>query len=282
MLLANFLFAGVDTSTKWLLASGLFVLQLAFMRYAVHFAIAAAQRLIEGKGGFSIPRAARGWVALRSFCLVSATMVNFLGLKYLSLSVTAALLYLSPLFICLFAAALLGERISRHDWIGVVLGMIGAVLVVWPFGEAVNWIALIMLYPAAAMALYQVLSRKLAPVVRPGPLQLATGALGTAMLTPLVFLNWTPPGSASAWTLLIALGVLAWAGHEALTRAFAHAPASALAPFGYSFVVYLTLAGLILFRDPVSLNVAVGALMIFGAGLYAWQGLMRNRDKLQG
>ncbi len=271
VLLANFFFSFVDTSTKWLLGAGLVVVQIAFMRYAVHFAITAAQRLIQGKANFALPRRIQGWVLLRSFCLVSATLVNFVVIGQLSLAVTSALLHLSPLFICLFAYVMLGEAITRHHWVAIGLGLLGATIILWPFGERIEWIALLMLYPAAAMALYQVITRKLTQDVRPGVLQFVTGALGTLALAPFVAFNWSPPPSALAWGLLIALGVFAWAGHEALTRAFAHATAGAMAPFGYSFVVFLTISGMLFFGEIPAAHTLMGAALIILAGVYSWR-----------
>lgn len=272
VLLANLLFSFVDASTKYLIGAGLLVIQLAFMRYATHFLITCVERVIRGRPIRAMDRGTLGLVLLRSFCLVSATLVNFLGLQYLSLSVTSALLYLSPTFVCLFASALLGEEIRPVHWASIFLGLVGALVIVWPFGESVNWYAVMMLYPAAGMALYQVLSRMLTERVRPGQLQFVTGAMGTCALAPLALFHWAPPATPFDWVLICALGAFAWAGHEALTRAFAHAQASSLAPYGYSFVVYLTIAGLLFFGEVLSLNVLFGAGLIVLAGLLPWWG----------
>ena len=270
VLIANLLFSVVDTSTKWLLGAGLVVFQLAFMRYAVHFAITGIERLIRGKPISGLPRKTRTLVLLRSFCLVSATLANFVALGQLSLAVTSALLYTSPLFVCLFAYLILGEAIRSTHVISIALGLLGALVILWPFGEPINWYAVLMLYPAMGMAMYQVLSRKLAGEVRPGVLQFYTGALGTLALAPFAFIYWEMPSGGTEWSLLVIIGAFAWAGHEALTRAHGHAPASTLAPFGYSFVVYLTLAGILFFSDLPTPSVLIGAGLIILSGLYIW------------
>ena len=268
---ANLLFSVVDTSTKWLLGAGLVVFQLAFMRYAVHFAITCAERLIRGKPKARLPRSTRWLVVLRSFCLVSATLVNFVALGQLPLSVTAALLYTSPLFVCAFANLILGEIIRPAHIVSIMLGLSGALIILWPVGEPINWYAVLMLYPAMGMAMYQVLSRKLSGVVTPGVLQFYTGALGTAVLLPFALVFWQTPDTGLSWSLLVAIGAFAWAGHEALTRAHAHAPASALAPFGYSFVLYLTLAGIIVFSDRPEISTLIGSALIIFGGLFIWR-----------
>lgn len=267
---ANLLFSAVDTSTKWLLGAGLVVFQLAFMRYAVHFAITLVERVLRGKPTASLPRSVRGLMVLRSFCLVSATLANFVALGHLSLAVTSALLYTSPLFICVFARVILGEAIRPAHLVSIALGLVGALIILWPFGEPLNWYAVLMLYPAMGMALYQVLSRKLAPHVTPAVLQFYTGAMGTVALLPFAALSWQMPSTGTEWGLLIAIGAFAWAGHEALTRAHAYAPASTLAPFGYSFVFYVTFAGIIVFSYIPTLSTLIGAGLIILGGLYIW------------
>lgn len=248
------------------------VLPIAFMRYAVHFAMTIGDRTVRGRPTQSLSGNTLWLVLLRSFCIVTATIANFIALGHLSLTVTSAILYLSPVFVCLFAKAILGEVVTPGHWIAILLGLAGALIILWPVGEPINWYAVLMLYPAMALALYQVLSRKLAHRITPGTLQLYTGALGTIVLLPLAMTSWTTPTSTLAWTLFIAIGALAWAGHEALIRAHGDAEASTLAPFGYSFIVYLTIAGIVVFNDIPEPRVFLGAALIFAGGMTAWLG----------
>ncbi|MEM1374477.1 MAG: DMT family transporter [Pseudomonadota bacterium] len=269
MLLANLLFAVVDTSTKWLSGAGVAVLQLAFMRYATHLAITGVD---VGRVPWArLPRATHGLIALRAFFLISATVVNFYALGQLPLSVTAAIIYLAPVITCLLGWALLGERIGLGHAAAILLGFGGVLIIVRPFGDAVNFYALLMLYPATAMSLYAILTRKLAGTVRPGLMQFYTGVLGTAALAPVGLVFWASPSTGLDWILLFAIGAFAWAGHEAMTRAHIYADASTLMPFGYSFVIYLSLAGWIVFGHVPDGPTIVGAIIICAAGLIIWR-----------
>lgn len=270
MLLANLLFSVVDTSTKWLLGAGLAIVQLAFMRYAVHFA------LTFGESRFRLglePMRLRTHllVLLRAFCLVSATVVNFTALGQLPLSVTSAIMFFAPVFVCLFARPILGEVITRAHWIGVATGFIGVLVVVWPIGQPVNWYAVLMIYPAAGLAMYQVLTRLLAGEATIHAMQLYTGILGTAALLPFAAFAWVAPPGPLSWVLLLAIGTFAWAGHQALSHGHRFAPASTLAPFGYSFVIFVSLGGWLIFSETPTLNVICGAGLIFLAGLLLWR-----------
>lgn len=270
-LLAYLLFASVDTSTKWLVGSGLAALQLAFMRYLVHFAITVVDVRRAAADALPLTLRLKTLVAVRALSLVSSTVANFIALGHLDLAVTSALLFLSPVVVCLLAIPILGERIGTLHWLAIALGFAGVVLIVDPFGEAINWYAVLMLYPACGMALYAVLTRLLAGQVSAARMQFQTGLLGTVALAPLGLWTWRMPETALDTALLIAIGAIAWAGHEALTRAHALARASDLAPMGYSFVIYLTLAGWLVFGEVPERQVIWGGLAIILSGHMIWR-----------
>lgn len=275
VLLAHLLFALVDTSTKWLLGAGLAVLQLAFLRYAVHFAITLVE---SGLRKPAWPRmSVRLWalICLRSLCLMTATMANFLALGQLPLVVTSAILFLSPVLVCLFARPLLGERLTPARLVAVGLGFSGVLVILNPFDATVNWYAVLMLYPASAMALYMVLTRMLSGQTSPLVMQFSTGAIGTVGLLPFGLAAWVTPETGLAWGLALALGLFAWAGHEVLTRAHAFAEASLLAPYGYSFVIYLALTGWLVFGDVPTPQTVLGAGLVIFAGLIVHRGTRR-------
>jgi drug/metabolite transporter (DMT)-like permease len=68
--------------------------------------------------------------------------------------------------------------------------------------------------------------------------------------------------------LLVGSGFAGCLGHYCLIRAFQAAPASVVAPFSYSSLVWATLFGFIIWQDFPSWNTWLGASMIIAAGLY--------------
>lgn len=271
MLLANLLFSFVDASTKWLLASGLVALQLAFMRYFVHFAITVVDSRRAVNRGRKLTWRTQGLVLLRALCLVSSTGANFIALGHLPLAVSSAILFLSPVIVCLFSAVVLREEVRRAHWWAIAIGFAGVLVMIRPFDGTVNWYAVLMLWPATGMAVYALLTRRLVKEVPPGMMQLYTGALGSAALLPFAMVAWHWPTGALNWALFFGIGAFAWAGHEALTRAHAYATANTLMPFGYSFVIYLSIAGWLIFGDVPDLMTLVGSLAIMASGLTIWK-----------
>ena len=271
MLVTYFLFSLVDTSVKWLLYAGLGSFQLAFMRYASHFVISLST---IAWGGVSLSRFATphlGLVLFRGFLLVSATALNFIVLRYLSLTVVSAIMFSAPIIVCLLSWPLLGERVGPWRWFAIILGFSGVLLVIRPLGESFHWAALLTCYNAVALALYSIITRRLSGLVAAETMQFYMGALGTFSLLPLAFLDWATPCPLFEWVLMCVLGVWAWAGHGLLTRAHGLAPANTLMPYTYSFMIFLTIESYIVFAEFPDRWTLIGASIVVISGLIIWK-----------
>jgi drug/metabolite transporter (DMT)-like permease len=277
MLIAYFGFALVDTSAKYLVLLGIPVIQIAFFRYVVHFVLVL---VLIGRGGVAWHRFATGhvWlVLLRSALLVSATVLNFFVLRYLSLTLVSAIMFSAPIFVCALSPTLLGERVGLWRWIAIFIGFCGVLVVVRPFGEDFHWAVILPIVNSLTMALYSILTRRLAGVVATETMQLYSGGMGTVLLLPFAVSNWHTPEGGLSWILLFGLGLFGWGGHELLTRAHGFAPANTLMPYTYSFMIYLTITGYLVFGDIPDQWTLIGAAIIIMSGLIIWW-----RENLQG
>ena len=85
-------FTCIDASAKWLILSGLPALQVVFARYAGHFALSLVAFVpTEGAGAF---RSRRPWLQLlRSAFLLASTVLNFMALTYLPITLTTTIMF---------------------------------------------------------------------------------------------------------------------------------------------------------------------------------------------
>ncbi|MYA89090.1 MAG: EamA/RhaT family transporter, partial [Boseongicola sp. SB0662_bin_57] len=74
MLFANFMFAVVDTSSKWLLGAGYVAIQLAFFRYAIQFVITSGVLAGLRGRGLADARPLLPVLGLRASLLVVSTI----------------------------------------------------------------------------------------------------------------------------------------------------------------------------------------------------------------
>lgn len=270
MLIAWAFFASVDTSAKWLALLGIPAMQLAFMRYFVSFLLSLGMGLRHGAlFEWGSPRDMT-LVIVRGSLLVMATVLNFIALGYLPLSVTSSILNSAPLILTALAVPILGERVGPFRWVAVVAGFIGVLIVIRPFGADFHWATLLMVTNAIAMAFFAILTRILSGRIATQTMQIYMGALGTAVLIVPAWLTWKSPETPFQWLLLFGLGFFAWVGHEIYSRAHAYAEASVLIPFNYAFILYLTIAGYLVFGDIPDAPVLAGAAIIITSGLVIW------------
>lgn len=271
MLLAYFTFAIVDTSSKWLLGIGYAAMQLAFFRYSVQLLITSAGLLRQRNDAWARARPHLKLVVFRASFLVVSTMLNFLALRHLSLTVTSAIMFSAPILVCALSYPLLGETVGPVRWAAVLFGFLGVLVIVRPLGVEFNWAAVLMLLAALGLALYSILTRKLAQDVDTAVMQFVLGCTGTIVLAPLAWMSWVAVGDAFHLMLMISLGVFAWAGHEVLIRAHRLAPANFLMPYTYSYLIYMTLGSILVFQDYPDGWTLAGAAMIAAAGLVIWR-----------
>ena len=270
ILLAWMFFAATDTSVKWLVLAGLPAMQLAFMRYFVAFTLSISVGLSRGVLFEWSTGREMTLVLIRGALLVLATLVNFVSLKYLPLSVTSSILNSSPIILTALAVPLLGERVGPFRWSAVLVGFVGVLIVIRPFGEDFHWAALLMLINAFAMAFFAILTRKLSGSISTQTMQIYMGALGTVVLLPGALLTWQTPATPFDWALMAGVGLWAWIGHEIYARAHAYAEASVLMPFSYAFILYLMVAGFLVFGTSPDGATLIGATIIVGSGLVIW------------
>ena len=270
MLLTYFFFSCVDVSAKWLALAGLPAFQLAFMRYFGHFMISMS--LIARHGG-SLSRFGTdhvGLVLLRASMLAGSTILNFIAIRYLPLTLTSTILFSAPIIICALSGPFLGEKVGVWRWAAILVGFVGIFIAIRPFDASFHWAVFLSLGNAFVFAGYSLITRKLAGTVSSDTMQLYSGLVGSVALAPLALFYWQAPGSLMHWAMLIGMGVFGWVSHEMLTRAHGYAPASVLTPFFYVFIIYLGIWSYFVFGTLPDRWTVLGALVIMASGLTIW------------
>ena len=94
--------------------------------------------------------------------------------------------------------------------------------------------------------------------------------MGTMVLLPFAVSIWQNPATGFDWSIMVAMGLFGWLGHQLLSNAHRFAPASTLTPFGYTFILYLTLASYFVFEHLPDRWTIVGGSIIIVSGLIIW------------
>lgn len=270
MMLAVALFALLDTVVKYL-GRHYPVPGLVFARYGVHLLVMLI--LLAPRRGLGLVRTSRpGIQIVRSLLLLGASFFFFTALKYLPLAEAAAIGFVTPFLVTAFSVPLLGEKVGIRRWSAVAAGFLGVLIIIRPGAEAFSIGAIFPLLMALCYSVYQILTRKISAHEDAIVSLFFTALVGTLVMSLVLPFAWVTPTTLWHGTLVVATGCLGAFGHFVLIKALAHAPASVLAPFSYSQLLWVTLFGYLVFGDLPDLIAVLGMAVIIASGLYiAWR-----------
>jgi len=265
-LVMSAIFATIDASAK-LLGQDTPIVQVVWGRYLFHFLFLAA--FVFGRTGFKRLTQTRrlGLQLARSTLLVGSTASFWLALVYLPLAQAITIGFASPLILTALSVPLLGERVGRYRWSAVVVGLVGVAIVVRPGMGEMHWAVALPLVTAVLYAVYQIATRVLSQTDDPMATLFYTGLGGLLVSSAAVPFFWQPL-TLEQWLAFAWLGLLGGIGHTLLIKAFTLAPASLLAPFAYTSLIWATLLGFFVFGEIPDLWTVVGACVIIASGVF--------------
>ena len=160
---------------------------------------------------------------VRAGCLIGSIATSFVALAYIPLIDATTVMFMSPLFVNLLASPLLGERVGLHRWLGVLIGLAGVLIIIQPGTVTFHWATLLAVLSAMFFAMFQVITRRLAPEENTLTMLFLTAVGGVIWSSCLVVFVWQPLDLRDA-AIFLGLGALGVAAHFSHIKAFAHAP----------------------------------------------------------
>ncbi|MDH3827625.1 MAG: DMT family transporter [Desulfobacteraceae bacterium] len=266
-------FSSLDASAKYL-SNELPLWVLLWGRYVFNF-LFVALFFIRGAPADILRTRKIKLQILRSILLVASTLTFWLALMFLPLVDCVVVLFVSPILVTMLAAPLLGESVGRHRWIAVIIGFVGVMVVMRPGFTIFDWMSILPLITALFYAGVQISTRILGRTDGALTTLLYSSAGGAIISTIGVLFFWVTP-SLGQWFVLGWLGFLGALGHYLMIKAYEIAPASLLAPFDYTTLIWATILGFIAFGDLPDTWTVLGALIIMSSGLY----LIRRESRL--
>ncbi len=204
---------------------------------------------------------------LRSIFLFLSTILFFYAISVISLAKSLTLAFISPIIVTLLSSLLLKERVGIHRWSAVIVGFIGAMIVIQPGIIKINFATLAGLGTGIAYAFYIISTRRLSSTDNPYLTLFFTGLFGAIIISIIVPWFWTMPNT-KQWMLMIGLAAVGTFGHFCLLLSLKYAEASKLAPLSYFEIVNNIIIGYYFFGDFPDKFIWIGLLFIVSSGIY--------------
>ena len=259
-------FSCLDTTGKYLLHH-MHPLQVVWVRYTGAFLLALLFLNPVTRPGMLVTR--RPWLQVgRSALLLLSTALNFFALQFLQLDEALSILFSTPFIVAVLCGPLLGEWVGWRRWIAIGVGFLGVLLVARPGFGGLHPAALLSLGSAVCYSLYSISTRVLARSDSSETTLFYSNLVGALAMLPIVPFVWSMPSSWFVILLMVVIGAFGSFGHYLLIRGHRLAPASVLAPFIYTQLVWTTTLGFLVFGDVPHRWTVVGGLIVVGSGLY--------------
>ena len=204
----------------------------------------------------------------RSALLLGSTALAFFALRYLQLDEALAILFSTPFLVALLCGPLLDEWVGWRRWAAIGVGFFGVLLVARPGLGGLHPAALLTFGAAVCYALYSISTRVLARSDSSETTLFYSNLVGAVAMLPIIPFVWTTPQNALVVGLMVLIGALGSGGHYLLIRAHRLAPASTLAPFIYTQMIWTTALGFLVFGDVPHFWTIVGGSIVIASGLY--------------
>ncbi len=250
--------------------------EAAFIRYGfgLVFLLPAARALIDAH----LTRRQWSLFTLRGGMHAMGVILWFYAMTRISIAEVTAMNYMAPIYVTIGAAIFLGESLALRRIIAVVLGLVGAVIILRPgFRELANG-HFAMLIAAVVFGGAYLLAKVLADEVKPSVVVAMMSVFVTLFLAPFALPVWIAP----TWTeigILALVACFATAGHYTMTLAFAAAPLTVTQPVTFLQLVWATALGAAVFSEPVDIWVILGGFVILGSVTFiTWREAMLNRQ----
>ncbi len=184
--------------------------------------------------------------------------------------------FLNPIFVALLAAPVLGEKVGRAQIAAIAVGFLGVLIATRPGTNAFQPIVLLAIAGVMSNSGYVISTRLLARYDASETTLIWTQTVGVALITPILPWIWRWPDSPRVWLVMAGLGTFGALGHGLLIVAHRFAPAPVLAPFFYTQLIWMSLAGLVVFGDWPHMATLVGAALVAASGGYL---VLRERTR---
>jgi len=259
-------FAIMDASLKWLTAFYPSA-QVAALRGLAALPVVFAWALYAGGAG-QLMRIRWPLHLIRGVLAVFMMLSFTFALKELSLAKAYALFFVAPLLIAVFSIFMLGERVQRTQWVAILVGFAGVMIVLRPGAVGFGLLGTIaVLGTAFCYALSSVLVKIIGRTDSTQSMIFWMTCMLSIGATLIALSDWQPI-ERQHFALIGTIAITGAIGQWGITEAFKRAPAASVAPLEYSGLAWVILIDLFVWSVKPEWQTLAGAAVIIGSGLY--------------
>jgi drug/metabolite transporter (DMT)-like permease len=268
MLIGVALFSMLNGTVKW--QSQIFPLnQIIFFRNA--FALIPTFFMLRAMGGFGALATQRpGEQILLSATFTVVLFAIFAAYQIMPLADATAIMFMQPIMVTLLSAPLAGDKVSRREWIAVLVGIGGVLLMVNPSGGG-SMVGAVLAFGGMILSSFSmIMQRRLSKTDPSIAIVFYTLGFSALLMAPTLAFSWVWPTGPQLLGL-IAMGLASGAFQYLTVRALYHTSVSTIAAVSYTKMFWAILIGFVVFGDLPTLMVVIGTVVIMASTAVAYR-----------
>ncbi len=204
---------------------------------------------------------------LRSTTGVVAMMAFFYSISKMNLSLVTAISFTAPLFMAIIAYFFLKDKFGMHRIFSLVVGFIGALIVIRPGFEAYDEYSLYVVFAAFFWALSSILIKKLSATESPAAITFYMTIFMALFSSPFAIYFWQYMTLNDLfWIFLIAFcsNILQFS----LAKSLSLVDMSVILPFDFTRLIYTAIIAYFAFGETLDMPAVIGSIIIISAAAY--------------
>jgi drug/metabolite transporter (DMT)-like permease len=205
---------------------------------------------------------------LRALLSIAMLVLFVYSIRNLSLSSAYAVFLSAPLLVTALSVPLLHERVDWQRWLAIAIGLMGVVLMIRPTASDVMTLGALAAFAAAVCYAFAAI------LIRVSARTESTLGLSVSFVTMIALIagaialpTWQPVQSHDLPWIAV-LGVTGCIGQYFIIEAFRHAPASVVAPFDYTALIWGAILDWVLWQTLPNSRMLTGGSVVVATGLY--------------
>jgi drug/metabolite transporter (DMT)-like permease len=219
----------------------------------------------KGIGGVKTTRSGLQFVNGLFFAL--ALFAWFWALPRIPLDLVTSVGFTAQTFAVLGAILFLGEKSAPWRWGGLLVGLVGALIIVRPGVDGISPGVLACLFSALCFAVTKILIKIITRTESPESVVFWQALWVAIIAFPVALFYWqTPNWEQSIW--IIALSIVTIMNHFSITWAIKLADIGVIEPISFTRLIWAALVGYFLFGDVPNTFTLIGGAIVLASVVY--------------
>lgn len=216
-----------------------------------------------------VPRSTMPALFLRSLLATIGMILLLYTYEAMPMAEANALSFTRPLWVVLLAAIFLREVIGPSRIAAVLMGFVGVIIIMrpWGAGVAIGWPHMAALFSALCLAGTITGVKSLTKNLSASSILVWSSIIGELLCLPVALADWRWPSPGDLIPLFL-IGLLSAANQVLFIKGMAVGEAAVLAPIDYARLVLSVIAGLLVFGEWPDAFTWIGAGVIVVSTLY--------------